>query len=57
MDGGGNWILLLEFLGIAGVTIGLGLHQLYKIKQLDLKLRSREDAQATADARETPQAG
>lgn len=44
MDGGGNWILLLEFLGIAGLTIALAVHQLYKIKQLDLKLRAREEA-------------
>jgi hypothetical protein len=56
MDGGGNWLLLLEFMGIAGLTIGLGLHQLYKIKQLDLKLRAREDAALVAASRETPQA-
>jgi hypothetical protein len=56
MDGGGNWLLLLEFMGIAGLTIGLGLHQLYKIKQLDLKLRAREDAALEAASRETPQA-
>jgi hypothetical protein len=57
MDGGGNWILLLEFMGIAGLTIGLGVHQLYKIKQLDLKLRAREEQESETLVRETPQAG
>jgi hypothetical protein len=57
MGGGGNWLLFLEFLGIAGLTIGLGVHQLYKIKQLDLKLRAREEATLDGPAREPPGAG
>jgi hypothetical protein len=56
MDGGGNAILLLEFMGIAGLTLALAFHQLYKIKQYDLKMRAREDAALEAAGTETHQA-
>jgi hypothetical protein len=44
MDGGGNAILLLAFVGITGLTIAMVVHQLYRIKQYDLKMRAREEA-------------
>jgi hypothetical protein len=48
MDGGGNAILLLEFFGITGVTLGLAFHQLWKLKQFELKQRAKEDDGASA---------
>jgi hypothetical protein len=56
MDGGGNAILLLEFFGIAGLTIALAVHQLYRIKQYEMKMRAKEEAVETAGT-ERPQAG
>jgi hypothetical protein len=57
MSGGGNIILVLAFVGIAGLTLMLVLHQLVKIKQLDAKLRAREEAAFEAATTETRQAG
>jgi hypothetical protein len=53
MDGASNWLLLLEFLGFAGLTLALAFHQLWALKKLELKRLQKERAQE-ADA---PQAG
>jgi hypothetical protein len=46
MNGGGNAFLLLAFFGITGVTLGLVFHQLFRLKQFELRQRAKEEGAA-----------
>jgi hypothetical protein len=44
MDGGGNLLLTLGFVGIAVLTTALVMHQLWSLKKLELKRLEKERA-------------
>ncbi len=44
MEGGNGILFALQFLGFAGVTMALVVHQLWALKKLELKRLQREAA-------------